>query len=51
MRGIKSGRTKPSLQADRRLHTQTLHSHVSPGGAVFDCYIRGCVCIGNKIVL
>lgn len=36
---------------DRRLHTQTLHSHVSLGGAVFDCYVRGCVCIGNKIVL
>lgn len=33
---------------DGKLHTNTLHSHVPLRGGGFYCYVKGCVCIGNK---
>lgn len=36
---------------DRKLHTNTLHNHVSLRGGGFYCYFKGCVCIENKIFL
>lgn len=54
--GISPGRKEQRDEAlhvgkDRKLHTNTLPSHVPLRGGGFYGYIKGCVCIGNKIFL